>query len=94
MHTDTRKYGDGANGFFIIDKNILFGFIKIPATGAEIYQRAPQISHQIQPLKYTRKIYTHRQENMETGSNGTFYNRFLKKLFEFVKIPATGAEIF
>ena len=33
-------------------------------------------------------------KNTGTGANGTFYNRYIKKIFEFVKIPAIGAEIF
>ena len=36
------------------------------------HQTRPHISHQIQPLKYTRKIYTQIQENMGMGLTGIF----------------------
>ena len=37
MHTDTRKYGDGVYWeIFIKIKNILFWFVKLPATGENI----------------------------------------------------------
>ena len=37
-HTDTRKYGDGVYWeIFIKIKFFFFGFLKIPASGAEIF---------------------------------------------------------